>query len=65
MNQKHANTIVHGTKHAFSLAIQSWCVGAGGLKKNASGSQKDSSGIIQELGAIVGLKQQIEELNYV
>ena len=43
-------------QHAFGLAILSGGVRARGAKKNATCSEERSSGIVDELGAVICLK---------
>ena len=56
MDPEGANCIVQGVQHAFGLAILSGGVRARGAKKNATCSEERSSGVVDELGAVICLK---------
>ena len=56
INQKCANGVVQGAKHALSFAVLSRCVGARDTEKNLAAGQEGSGGIVDELGPIICVK---------
>jgi hypothetical protein len=56
MDQECPNNIVQCTKHPLSFAVLGGCVGARSAEKDAATSQEGSSGIVEELRAIICLK---------
>ena len=56
MDEEGADGVVDGAKHTLSFAILLGSVRARMAKQNAATGQEGRHGIIDELGAIVGLK---------
>jgi hypothetical protein len=56
MNQKCANNIVQGAKHPLSFAVLGGRVWTRSAQQYATASQEGSSGVVDELGAIICLK---------
>jgi hypothetical protein len=56
MNQKCANSIVQGAKHPLSFAVLGGRVWTRSAQQYATASQEGSSGVVDELGAIICLK---------